>query len=88
MSGGNFLDRIVDRVLPLSKAIRPEEVFTPRSAEVNPAMYVDRPEYQQELRRAIRSGYSVIIYGESGCGKSWLYKKVFEDESIFTSRST
>ncbi|WP_273502030.1 AAA family ATPase [Paracoccus sphaerophysae] len=46
-------------------------------------MYVDRVEHQRELRRAIRSGYNVIIYGDSGCGKSWLYKKVFSDENIF-----
>lgn len=63
---------------------RPEDVFTPRSPVVNQSMYVDRPHYQTELRRAIRTGYNIIIYGDSGCGKSWLYKKVFSDEGIFS----
>ncbi len=64
------------------KDIRPEDVFTPRSPVVNKSMYIDRPEYERELRLAMRSGYHVIIYGDSGCGKSWLYKKVFEDDGV------
>lgn len=63
----------------------PEEVFTPRSAEVNPTMYINRPELEASLGRAIRTGYHVVIYGDSGCGKSWLYKKVFKDQNIFYS---
>lgn len=61
---------------------RPEDVFTPRSASVNKSMYVDRPEYERELNRALRSGYHIIIFGDSGCGKSWLYKKVFDEERV------
>lgn len=61
---------------------RPEDVFTPRSALVNKTMYVSRPEYESELIRCIRSGYHIVIFGDSGCGKSWLYKKVFDDQRI------
>jgi hypothetical protein len=28
---------------------KPEEVFTPRSAEVNPSMYIGRPDLEQAL---------------------------------------
>jgi len=59
-------------------ARRPEEVFTPRAALVNKSMYIARPDYEQELIRALRSKYHIVIYGDSGCGKSWLYKKVFD----------
>ncbi|SHH37986.1 AAA domain-containing protein [Cognatiyoonia sediminum] len=62
--------------------VRPEDVFTPRSATVNKSMYVDRPEYERELKYALRSGYHLIVYGDSGCGKSWLYKKTFDNEGV------
>lgn len=45
-------------------------------------MYVHRQTYETELRRAIRSKYHIIIFGDSGCGKSWLYKKVFEEAKV------
>ena len=68
--------------MAIFRDVRPEQVFTPRSPTVNKKMYVDRPEYERELKLAMRSGYHLIIYGDSGCGKSWLYKKVFEDELV------
>ena len=61
---------------------KPEEVFTPRSADVNKQMYVNRPDLEDELIRAIRIGKHIIIFGESGSGKSWLYKEVLGNSGI------
>lgn len=58
---------------------RPTEVFTPRGALPNPAMYVSRPELEADLRQALTINTNVIVRGDSGCGKSWLYKKVLSD---------
>ena len=62
--------------------MRPEEVFTPRSAEVNSQMYISRPSLETALRKALRGNLHMIIHGESGTGKSWLYKKTFRDAGI------
>jgi hypothetical protein len=55
------------------------EVFTPRKTEVNKDIYVDRPELEKELKRAILGSKHAVLFGESGSGKSWLYKKVLSD---------
>lgn len=55
------------------------EVFTPRKTDVNREVYVERPDLEKELRRALTGSLHTIIFGESGCGKSWLYKKVIAD---------
>ena len=55
------------------------EVFTPRRTDVNREIYVDRPELEKELRRSLDGSLHTIIFGESGSGKSWLYKKVLSD---------
>jgi hypothetical protein len=52
------------------------EVFTPRSATVNPAMYIERPRNERDLKRAIGGSLHPILSGESGSGKSWLYRHV------------
>jgi len=44
--------------------------------EVNPSMYVARPELERELERSIRKNTHSLLFGESGNGKSWLYKTV------------
>jgi AAA domain len=72
----------LSKILDYFAAKRPEEVFTPRSAFVNKTMYVNRPDYEKELRNAVRSKYHIVIFGDSGCGKSWLYKKIFGDLKI------
>jgi hypothetical protein len=61
---------------------RPEvsKVFTPGSATVNPAMYVDRPQHERDLKRAVKGSLHVVLSGESGGGKSWLYKHVAQKE--------
>lgn len=55
------------------------DVFSPRAAVVNKAIYIERPELEKELTRALNGALHAIIYGESGSGKSWLYKKVLDD---------
>lgn len=55
------------------------EVFTPRRTEVNRDVYVDRPELERNLRRLVDGTKHVVVHGESGSGKSWLYKKVLQD---------
>ncbi len=58
---------------------RPTEVFTPRGALPNLAMYIARPELEADLKQALTINTNVIVRGDSGCGKSWLYKKVLAD---------
>lgn len=62
--------------------LKPEQVFTPRSAEVNSEMYVPRPALEEALKLALRGNLHIIIHGESGTGKSWLYKKTFRDAGV------
>ena len=52
-----------------------ESVFTPRNPQVNPAMYVPRTRLEDALSRALKSTQHVAIHGESGSGKSWLFKR-------------
>ena len=61
---------------------QPRQVFTPRNRDVNPAMYVNRPELEVSLADALDSGLHVLIHGESGSGKSWLYKRVLAEHEI------
>lgn len=56
-----------------------ESVFTPRKSEVNESMYVQRPKHERMLKRALRRNSHTLIFGESGNGKSWLYKKVLDE---------
>jgi hypothetical protein len=60
-----------------------DEVFTPRNSNVNSNMYVRRDELEKELRRAMGGSLHILIHGESGCGKSWLFKKILDEEKIF-----
>lgn len=55
------------------------EVFTPRRNEVNKDIYVDRVDHEKDLRRSVQGSLHAIVFGESGSGKSWLYKKVLSD---------
>jgi hypothetical protein len=59
------------------------EVFTPRRGEVNPLMYMDREELEDELRQGLAGSQHILLHGESGCGKSWLYKRIFNQEGVF-----
>ena len=60
----------------------PETVFTPRAARVNASMYVDRPQFEQRLNDLFVGSKYVVIHGESGNGKTWLYKKVFSERNV------
>lgn len=57
---------------------KPNEVFTPKAPLVNEDMYISRPGLEKALQRAIEGTYHIIIYGDSGTGKSWLYKNVLK----------
>ena len=61
----------------------PHQVFTPKSFEVNNSMYVRRAELETRLVDAFPSNRFIVIHGESGNGKTWLFKKVFADQDIF-----
>lgn len=60
----------------------PELVFTPRGA-LNPKMYMQRQalelDFEEKLRR---KGHHIVLYGESGCGKTWLYNKFFGENGV------
>jgi len=58
------------------------EVFTPRNSEVNKIMYIEREVLEKELIRSIKGSMHSFLFGESGNGKSWLYKKVFSEKKI------
>lgn len=60
----------------------PKEVFTPRAAAVNPDMYVSRPSLEKRLGRAVDSTQHLIIFGDSGSGKTWLYKQYFQENRV------
>lgn len=46
-------------------------------------MYVRRAELETRLIDAFPSNKFIVIHGESGNGKTWLFKKVFADQGIF-----
>ncbi|TLF45931.1 ATP-binding protein [Halomonas urmiana] len=58
------------------------DVFTPRNSDVNSEMYVDRPDLERELVRSLKRNSHSLLFGDSGNGKSWLYKKVLSDADI------
>ncbi|MCK9296568.1 MAG: ATP-binding protein [Desulfobulbaceae bacterium] len=62
------------------------DVFTPRRAEVNHAIYVQRSHHEKALKRSVEGSLHTIVSGESGSGKSWLFKKVAAEENwaVFT----
>jgi hypothetical protein len=45
-------------------------------------MYVRRPDLELALRRALAGTKNIIISGESGNGKTWLYKSFFSSNNI------
>ncbi|ANV83895.1 hypothetical protein AWQ21_05560 [Picosynechococcus sp. PCC 7003] len=67
---------------PSHKGKKPENVFTPRAPDINDKMYVQRPELEQALKRGLRTNLHLLIHGESGSGKTWLYKKVLKENKF------
>lgn len=66
----------------LGRGYEPEEIFTPRSSKVNPLLYIARPHLETQVLNGVRGSKHLVIHGESGNGKSWLYKRVFEQNKI------
>lgn len=66
-----------------SSKLKPDDVFTPRAADVNPKLYIPRPGLEEDLVEGLSESQHLVIFGESGNGKSWLYKKVFKQEKVF-----
>ncbi|WP_176502729.1 AAA family ATPase [Cobetia sp. 5-11-6-3] len=58
------------------------EVFTPRNSSVNTSMYIDRGTHERALYRSVTGTMHSFLFGESGSGKTWLYKKVFADHNV------
>lgn len=58
------------------------DVFTPRSHAVNPKTYVPRLDLELPLLRSVQGSMHSLLFGESGNGKSWLFKKVFDEHNI------
>lgn len=61
----------------------PETVFRPRSPQLNPDMYIDRPDLEKQLSNSLKGQKHIILFGESGNGKTWLYNRVFEKEGVY-----
>jgi hypothetical protein len=60
----------------------PRKVFTPREPKVNEQMYVRRPDLEEALVSSLYETKHLILHGESGSGKSWLYKNVLDRQNI------
>jgi len=58
------------------------DVFTPRSSQVNLKTYVPRLDLERMLLRSIQGSMHSLLFGESGNGKSWMYKKVLDENDI------
>ena len=58
------------------------EVFTPRNPTVNIGMYIERPDMEKMLYRSVMGSMHSFLFGESGNGKSWMYKNVFTKKSV------
>lgn len=66
----------------LVSRMKPEQIFTPKGKYVNERMYVHRDGLERAFIKALRKPKHIIIHGESGCGKTWLYKKIFAERKI------
>ncbi len=55
----------------------PSDVFTPRATDINSDMYISRENLEISLSSKIQTEHKhLIIHGDSGCGKTWTYKRV------------
>ena len=69
-------------VISLKTSNDPNEVFTPRSHDINQRTYVERHHLENKLLDALGGRKYVIVHGESGNGKTWLYKKVITQAGL------
>lgn len=76
---------VVETSVTTARVIKaPTDVFTPRNPNVNVSMYVDRPGLETSLWNAIRGSQHVLLHGESGTGKSWLYKRILAKNGVYS----
>jgi AAA domain len=66
----------------MATAMKISSVFTPRNPEVNLKIYVPRLRLETALLDSVEGSMHSLLFGESGNGKSWLYKKVLEQNGI------
>ena len=59
----------------------PSNVFTPRG-EFNPRMYTARALLEKDFSKKLQGHSHLVLFGESGCGKSWLYKSFFLSQGV------
>ena len=46
-------------------------------------MYTQRDVLEQDFEAKLRrKGHHIVLYGESGCGKTWLYNKFFAQNGV------
>ncbi|WP_175405862.1 AAA family ATPase [Shewanella sp. MEBiC00475] len=64
------------------RRLKAESIFTPKGNSVNEKMYVPRSELETAFIKALRKPKHIIVHGESGCGKTWLYKKILAERKI------
>lgn len=62
--------------------VSPNQVFNPRG-EYNSEMYVKRPEYEIDFESALESDLCILVHGQSGTGKTWLTRRMLEQEDIY-----
>lgn len=62
--------------------MKPEEVFTPRSHSINKYSYVERKSYLKSLEEGFKGSKHMFLHGDSGTGKSWLYKDFLKKNKI------
>lgn len=60
----------------------PEDVFTPRSRDINQRTYAKRPLLEDRLVSALKGSKYIILRGESGNGKTWLYKQILRQMKL------
>jgi hypothetical protein len=60
---------------------KPSEVFKPGLNEPND-MYVKRVGLEQQLEQTFTDDRVTVLLGASGSGKSWLYKRCFDDLEV------
>ena len=62
--------------------MKPEKVFTPRSHSINEYSYVERKTHLKSLEDGFKGSKHMFLHGDSGTGKSWLYKDFFSKNKI------
>ena len=66
----------------VARPLSPGDVFTPRSDKVTD-MYVPRPSLEEALSGIFDSSEVHYLFGHSGSGKTWLYKKLFRENDVY-----